>query len=80
MNERIQMMLDHFEIHEVIEAYVHACDCGDLEGVKDTYWEDSYDHHGPIAGPGYQFAKDCSLALGHLNVAGHTLEFESVAR
>jgi len=63
VNERIQMMLDHFEIREVIEAYVHACDRGDLDGVKDTYWEDSYDHHGPIAGPGHQFAKDCLDSL-----------------
>jgi len=32
MNDRIQMMLDHFEIREVLEAYVHACDRSDLEG------------------------------------------------
>ena len=63
MNDRLQMMLDHFEIREVIEAYVHACDRGDLEGVKDTYWEDSFDHHGPLAGPGYQFATDCVASL-----------------
>ncbi len=63
MNERVQMMLDHFEIRELIEGYVHACDRGDLAGVKDCYWEDSYDHHGPLAGPGWQFATDCVQSL-----------------
>jgi len=63
MNDRLQMMLDHFEIREVIEAYVHACDRSDLEAVKDTYWEDSFDHHGPLAGPGFQFATDCVASL-----------------
>ena len=63
MNDRIQMMLDHFEIREVLEAYVHACDRSDLDAVKDVYWEDSFDHHGPIAGPGFQFATDCLNSL-----------------
>ena len=63
MNDRIQMMLDHFEIREVIEAYVHACDRSDLEGVKDTYWEDSFDHHGPLSGPGFEFATNCLDSL-----------------
>jgi len=63
MDARVQRMLDHFEIRELIEAYVHACDRCDLEGTKDCYWEDSYDHHGPIAGSGWQFATDCIASL-----------------
>ena len=63
MNDRLQMMLDHFDIREVIEAYVHGCDRGDLEAVKDCYHPDSYDHHGPLAGPGHQFAADCVDSL-----------------
>lgn len=63
MNDRLQMMLDHFDIREVIEAYVHGCDRGDLEAVKDCYHPDSYDHHGPLAGPGHKFAADCVDSL-----------------
>jgi len=63
VNDRLQMMLDHFEIREVIEAYVHASDRSDVEGVKDVYWEDSFDDHGPISGPGFEFATNCVEAL-----------------
>ncbi len=63
MDRRLHTMLDHFEIRELIEAYVHGCDRGDLDAVKACYWEDSYDHHGPLAGPGWQFATDCVNSL-----------------
>ena len=42
MDARLQRMLDHFEIREMIEAYVHACDRSDLEGVKDIVVFDTY--------------------------------------
>ena len=59
MNDRLQMLLDHFDIRETIEAYVHGCDRGDAVAVTDCYHLDSYDHHGPLAGPGHEFAQNC---------------------
>ena len=56
-------MWDHFQIREVIEAYVHGCDRADSDAVADIYHEDSYDHHGPISGTGHQFATDCVQSL-----------------
>jgi len=62
-DRRLELLWDHFQIREVIEAYVHACDRADRDAVADIYHEDSYDHHGPISGPGHQFATDCVQAL-----------------
>ena len=62
-DKRLELLWDHFQIREVIEAYVHGCDRADRDAVADTYHEDSYDHHGPISGPGHQFATDCVQAL-----------------
>jgi len=63
VDKRIQTMLDHFEIREVIEAYVDGCDRADRDAVADCYHEDSWDNHGPITGPGHQFATDCVNSL-----------------
>jgi ketosteroid isomerase-like protein len=59
VNDRLQMLLDHFDIRETIEAYVHGCDRSDTEAVLDCYHPDSYDHHGPLKGPGHEFVANC---------------------
>lgn len=53
---RMQTLLDHFDIREVIESYVHACDRGDRDATADVYHRDSWDHHGPMQCDGHQFA------------------------
>ena len=74
MDKRLQQMLDHFEIRETIEAYVHGCDRGDTEAVIDCYHADSYDHHGPLKGPGHEFAVNCLQSLrDHWNSCAHLL-------
>src|SRR5690242_16383746 len=60
---RLQMLLDHFDIRECIEAYVHACDRADRNAVAETYHPDSWDHHGPLQGDGEKFATDVVDAL-----------------
>ena len=60
---RLEKLSDQFEIREVIEAYVHGCDRADRDAVADIYHEDSFDHHGPLKGPGRQFATECVAAL-----------------
>jgi hypothetical protein len=62
-DKRLELLWDHFQIREVLEAYVHGCDRADRDAVADTYHEDSYDHHGPISGAGHQFATDCVQSL-----------------
>ena len=63
VDNRLQILWDQFEIRQVIEAYVHACDRADRDAVIDVYHEDSYDHHGKLSGPGHQFAAECVKSL-----------------
>lgn len=91
MNDRIQMMLDHFDIREVIEAYIHACDRGDRDATADVYHPDSWDDHGPIKCDGHEFAdrntealmtrwKNCNHLLGQsrIKVTGETAGAETL--
>lgn len=63
MDSRLQRLIDHFEIREVIEAYVDACDRCDTDAVKDVYHLDSWDDHGPMKMPGHEFAEACVRSL-----------------
>jgi len=63
MDPRLQRLIDHFEIREVIEAYVHACDRCDRDAVADVYHLDSWDDHGPMKMAGPQFAEAVTDAL-----------------
>lgn len=79
MDDRLQRLIDHFEIREVIEAYVHACDRGDRDAVADVYHPDSWDDHGPMKCAGPEFAdrvvdslmtywKNCNHLLGQSRI------------
>lgn len=61
--DRLQMLIDHFDIREVIEAYVDGCDRADTAAVKDVYHPDSWDDHGPMKMPGHEFAETCVQSL-----------------
>jgi ketosteroid isomerase-like protein len=63
LEDRLQTLCDHFEIREVIEAYIHGCDRGDRDAVADVYHPDSWDNHGPIQGDGADFATRCVESL-----------------
>jgi hypothetical protein len=54
--DKLQTLIDHFQIRETIEAYVHACDRCDRDAVAATYHEDSFDYHGEISNPGHVYA------------------------
>ena len=57
MDERLQEMLDHYEITKTLKEYCFACDRCDEVRMADVYLEDSWDDHGDFAGPGRDFAK-----------------------
>lgn len=68
MLERLQELLDHFDIRNLLATYCHGCDRGDEVQMASTYCEDSWDDHGARKMPGRQFAFESieeSLATTH---------------
>jgi hypothetical protein len=63
MDERLQEMLDHYEITKTLKQYCNACDRCDEPRVADVYAEDSWDDHGHMKGPGPDFAKACTKSI-----------------
>lgn len=61
--DKVQMLIDHFEIREVIESYVHACDRADVDAVIDVYAEESWDDHGHMKARGHDYARTVTDAL-----------------
>jgi hypothetical protein len=57
MDKRLQELLDHHEIAQVLKEYCHGCDRGDEPRMASVYLEDSFDDHGVFKAPGKQFAK-----------------------
>jgi len=54
--DQLEMLIDHFEIREVLESYIHACDRADRDAVAEVYHEDSFDDHGHMKSPGHEYA------------------------
>ncbi len=74
MDPRLQEMLDHHEITQLLAEYVHGCDRCDTGAMASVYWDDSWDDHGVTQASGAEFAKIMtegripkdSLTLSHL--------------
>jgi len=62
-NAQLQLLVDHFEIREAVEAYIHARDHADGEATADIYHPDSTEDHGPIQDSGRRFAERANEAL-----------------
>jgi len=74
LEARLRQLVDHFDIRDVIETYVHACDRADAAAVAEVYYEDSWDDHGPFKCTGKEFARDCTAALlEKWDMCGHLL-------
>jgi hypothetical protein len=43
MDQRLQAMLDHHEITQLLAEYVHGCDRCDTDAMASVYWDDSWD-------------------------------------
>lgn len=63
MHERLQEMLDHYEIRKTLSEYCQACDRGDVERMGDVYLDDSWDDHGAVQAPGKEFARIMSARI-----------------
>lgn len=57
MDERLQEMLDHYEITKTLAEYCHGCDRCDEAHMTGVYLEDSWDEHGVTGAPGPEFAR-----------------------
>jgi hypothetical protein len=57
MDERLQKMLDHFEIRETLHEYCHGLDRMDQIEMASVYAKDSYDEHGPYSTSGPEFVQ-----------------------
>lgn len=75
MDTRLQEMLDHFEIRNVLALYCHACDRCDPELLASIYTgAESFDDHGIIKASGPEFAHQiAALIEGTTTAMSHTL-------
>lgn len=75
MDQRVQEMLDHFEIRNVLALYCHACDRLDAEVLGSVYApEGSYDDHGIVKGSGPNYAREISAMIDETTKSiSHTL-------
>lgn len=58
MDPRLQELLDHHEIRQLLATYCHGCDRADEVEMAGTYCEDSWDDHGRRKMPGRQFSME----------------------
>ena len=71
---RLQELLDHHDIRQLLATYCHGCDRMDEVEMASTYAEDSWDDHGPRKMPGRQFSiETVGEALATTTVVSHQL-------
>lgn len=74
MNPRLQEMLDHHEIRQLLATYCHGCDRGDEVEMASTYAADSWDDHGPRKMEGRRFSiETVEESLRTTTVVSHML-------
>jgi hypothetical protein len=56
LDPRLQEMLDHHEIRQLLAEYCHGCDRGDEVEMAATYAAESWDDHGPRKMEGRRFS------------------------
>lgn len=74
MDQRIQRMLDHYEIRQQLARYCRGCDRADEALMASVYADHSWDDHGHRSGEGKQFARDTvKELLETAKIASHLL-------
>ena len=71
---RLQELLDHHDIRQLLASYCHGCDRMDEVEMASTYAAESWDDHGPRKMPGKPFAiATVGEALETTTVVSHQL-------
>lgn len=71
---RLQELLDHHDIRQLLASYCHGCDRMDEVEMASTYAKDSWDDHGPRKMPGKPFSiATVAEALETTTVVSHQL-------
>lgn len=74
MDPRLQELLDHHEIRQVLAAYCHGCDRADEVEMAGVYCEDSWEDHGHRKMSGKDLSIDTVRnALKSTRVVSHQL-------
>ncbi len=74
MDPRLQELLDHHEIRQLLAMYCHACDRADEVAMAATYCADSWDDHGKRKMGGAQFSwETVEESLRTTTVVSHQL-------
>ena len=63
MDPRLQEMLDHHEIRKTLAQYCNACDRCNEPRMADIYLEDSWDDHGTVKAPGWEYSTIMTAAI-----------------
>lgn len=56
LDPRVQELLDHHDIRQLLATYCHGCDRGDEVEMASTYAAESWDDHGPRKMEGRRFS------------------------
>ena len=71
---RLQELIDHHDIRQLLATYCHGCDRMDEVEMASTYAADSWDDHGPRKMPGKPFSiATVGEALETTTVVSHLL-------
>ncbi|MGE3693033.1 MAG: nuclear transport factor 2 family protein [Novosphingobium sp.] len=74
MDPRLQELIDHHEIRQLLATYCHGCDRADEVEMASVYREDSWDDHGTYKMPGRPFSiQTVSDALATTDLVAHLL-------
>jgi hypothetical protein len=57
MDPRLQEIIDHHEITQMLKEYCHGCDRCDEQRMGSVYHEDSFDDHGNFKASGPEFVR-----------------------
>jgi hypothetical protein len=77
-SERLQEMLDYYEIRRTISEYCNGCDRLDEQRMGSVYADDSFDDHGTVKAPGPEFATTMAASVAQsshsiVHLLGQTL-------
>jgi hypothetical protein len=78
MDERLQEMLDHYEIRKTLSEYCQGADRVDEEQMRSVYLEDSWDDHGTVKASGPDFARIMSAQISQTSLSMYHLLGQSI--